>query len=876
MKKTKHLFSHQLSNGLQILIRPCHHIPKVSTQLWYRVGSKNEKSGEKGIAHLIEHMIFKGTKNLSESDINVITHKLSGSCNAFTSYDYTGYLFDFPTQHWHQALPMMADCMINCTFKEELLASELKAVIQELKMYKDNYVSHLAEEMIASIFQGHPYHYPIIGYKNDLWNLNRGNLHAFYKKYYSPNNATLVVVGDVDPEDVVAQAEKYFDNILSQPEIKREEYYLRKDLISQSVFMKRDIQQPSALFAFTVPGAQAKSDYALDVISFILGSGKSSRLYKKLVDGLQIATEVDSFVYDLFEEGLFFIYVQPRLARDIGKIIEEISHEIVSIQQQGFLPEEISSAAKRSQSQLVSVLENNQKQAYLLGKTYLATGDADYMFDSLQQSPEEVGKEALKIVKECFLPSLMHKGMVLPLQENEREYWVALQKLSDEEDARVLLQHVRKSPVEEAVQAKKIQPQTPRPFDYPKAEKTLLENGLTLLSSNNPNIPKITLLLDFKAKHYYDPGQQEGLYNFLSEMLTEGTVSYPGKKLAEVIESNGMSLEVGPGQIQLTCLKDDFEKALSIFYEVVAKPELSKSVIKKIKLKSLTELKSFWDEPLQFSHQIIKEHVYKGHPYSKNPLGSKESLKSVTEHDIRKFYEQIITPSQSVLAVVGDVSAYDVPNLVEKTLGKWQGLPLQEVEFPQLLPTDPLSLQYPINRDQVVLYFAGLSVDRMNPDFDALLLFDQIFGGGVLGSMNSRLFAIREQSGLFYTIAGSLLAMAGKQPGMAMVRTIVSLDRLAEAEQVIAQTINSAADSISEEEYQEAQNALAASLVDNFASNQNIASSFIFLERYQLPTDYFDTRVQQLKTITAEQMKETAKKVLNTNRMCVLKVGRVG
>src|SRR3990172_3903000 len=146
-----------LSNGMTVLVRPLHMIPKVSLQLWYNVGSKDEKSGEKGIAHLIEHMIFKGTKKLSESDINVVSHMLSGSINAFTSWDYTGYLFNFPTQNWKETLPIMADCMLNCAFKDDHLNSEMKAVIQELKMYRDNYQMSLLEEIMGSIFVDHPY-----------------------------------------------------------------------------------------------------------------------------------------------------------------------------------------------------------------------------------------------------------------------------------------------------------------------------------------------------------------------------------------------------------------------------------------------------------------------------------------------------------------------------------------------------------------------------------------------------------------------------------------------------------------------------------------------------------------------------------------------
>ena len=219
------VFKSVLENGLTVLTLPFKLIPKVSIQLWYNVGSKDEKSGQKGIAHLIEHMIFKGTATLSECDINLITHKLSGYCNAFTSYDYTGYLFDFPTQHWHEALPIMADCMGNCTFKQEFLNSELKAVIQELKMYKDNYTASLIENLISTTFQDHPYHHPIIGYKQDLWSLTRDSLINFYNHHYIPNNATIGVDGDVDHEQVIEIANKNFGHIKPDWRYKKEEFY---------------------------------------------------------------------------------------------------------------------------------------------------------------------------------------------------------------------------------------------------------------------------------------------------------------------------------------------------------------------------------------------------------------------------------------------------------------------------------------------------------------------------------------------------------------------------------------------------------------------------------------------------------------------------
>ena len=201
----------ELANGMTILVQEVRTVPKVSVQIWYDVGSKDELSGEKGIAHLIEHMIFKGTNTLlSESDINAIAQKLSAHTNAFTSYDYTGYMFTLPSNQWYEILPIMKDFMLNAAFDDEMLSSEMKAVIQEMKLGKDSYHRTVLESLLSMIFADHPYHYPIIGYKHDLWTVRGPDLKDFYERHYAPNNATLIVVGDVSAADVFARAKDFF------------------------------------------------------------------------------------------------------------------------------------------------------------------------------------------------------------------------------------------------------------------------------------------------------------------------------------------------------------------------------------------------------------------------------------------------------------------------------------------------------------------------------------------------------------------------------------------------------------------------------------------------------------------------------------------
>ncbi|OGB97168.1 hypothetical protein A3F06_02145 [candidate division TM6 bacterium RIFCSPHIGHO2_12_FULL_36_22] len=854
---------------------PNRQVPKVSTQLWYHVGSKDEQTGERGLAHLLEHMIFKGTEKLSESDINVITSKLSGSTNAFTSYDYTGYLFDMPSQHWQEAFALFADCMINCTFKEEHLNSELKAVIQELKMYKDNYTSSLIEEMIGTIFADHPYHNPIIGYKQDLWNITREGLLKFYNKHYIPNNATLIVVGDVEPGVVFEEAQRQFGSIQPVLDYKRQEFYYNKDLSAKSITLYRDVSQPFGAGAFVIPGAGEKKDFIFDVISWLLGAGRGSVLYKKLVDELDLITDIDAFSYDLFDQGIFFIDFQPKNAEDIPKIFGVIQDEIARLIEKGISDEELGRAIKKSESTYLSSMESNQKVAYALGRMFVATGDENYVFNYVEKNPARIRQEVESMLKQYFNPIILNTGIILPIENEQRDKWEELQRVSDELDTKILSGKIRQTPVEPQKMAYSIQPKPPKHFEYPIYQEFTLDNGLEVLMYNNPNIPKIEMFLEMKTKHHYDPENRQGLGNFVSEMLVQGTKKHSAEQLAYEIESRGMTIGTSPGYVTMSLLSEDFSRALDILAELLTESVFDEKSIIQVRDRITADINNYWDSPSQFIGLLINKEIYKKHPYQKNILGTLDTIKTFDRAMLLDYYQKTITPSQARLVIVGDLSNVDVQKQVEQYLGKWQGPQITELAYNKLSNIGKQEINYSINRDQVVLAFAGLSVSRLHPDFDKLLLFEQIFSGGVLGSMSSRLFALREQTGLFYTITGSLIARADKQPGISYIKTIVSLDRLAEAEKVIAETINKAPLYIENEEFEQARNALANSLVDNFATSRQIAQAFLFLKQYNLPKNYFDYRAEQLMAIEADEVREAAIKVLNTNQMVKVRVGRV-
>ncbi len=866
-----------LPNGLTILVAPTARTPQVSIQLWYQVGSKHERSGQKGIAHLIEHMIFKGTSLLSESDINQITYKLSGYCNAFTSHDYTGYLFDFPSHNWHHALPLLADCMRNCTFREEFLASELKAVVQELKMYRDDYVSSLIERMMSSIFADHPYRYPVIGYKQDLWHLRRQELVDFYKQFYIPQRATLVIVGDVTVDDAIARAQEAFGHIQADNTNTFTQFYHAQNLEASSTTLYRDIQQPTGLVLWEVPGIISRNDYILDISSWLIGSGKGARLYRTLVDEQGLATNLDSFVYDLFEHGLFGISFEPADGVAPERVTEAIRREMETSIAEGFSATELTRAIKKSAMDFVSLQEQNQKYATIIGRTYLALGDTEYCRNYAAQGNDPKLLDTVNgLIRSHLRPAVMHEGYVMPISPAETQYWIAYQEESDALDSRVLSAIVRDAPVEEGVMVHTIQPGTARPFPFPCAEKITLSNGLRALYYHDASMPTVSIVLELPTKHFYDPESKQGLSMFLADLMEEGTENYPGTAFADAIEQAGMSLDILPGLITLTMLDVDLPYGLRLLNELVAKATLADCDSEKIRHRLLNDVRIFWDSASKCATQLLRQSVYGEHPYHKAALGTPETIMNIGCADLQDAYRRWITPVGSALAIVGNITCRDLAVLLEETLGSWRGAAVPELIYPPLPHhTPPPTIIHRMQRDQIVLAYGRDSVSRLDPDFDKLLLFDQIFTGGSLGSMSSRLFDLRERSGLFYTIRGSLVAGAARQPGMAFVSTIVSSDRLVEAQRQIKATIDEGASRFTEAEYGEACRALESSLIDLFATHRQMAGAFLFLEEYQLPANYFAHRIEQLRSITREEIQEACSRWMKADQFTTVMVGRL-
>jgi zinc protease len=866
------IYKKKLENGLTVLVCPTGTMQKVSVQLWYNIGSKDENVKEKGLAHFIEHMIFKGTENLSESDIPEIAKILSGNVNAFTSYDTTHYLFNLPPAYWKESLPLIADCMRNCTFKEDLLNAELKAVIAEMKMYHDNYKRILVQKLIGSLFPDHPYHYPIIGYKQDLWNLSRENLHEFYHKHYLPNNATLVIVGNVDTQEAAQLVEKYFASIEPNFSYEKNPAYLTPDIGANNIMLYRDVQVPYAILGWVIPGFSKKMHPAISVTHNALTGGKMGRLHKLLVDDLQLVTSIGSSSLGLFDHDAFLVSFEPKNIDDLGLIMQHIQHEIATVAQNGLTAQELERICKQYTTEQLDMLEDNYDQATLIAKSYLSLEDEYYPYTDHWSDRSALNVNVKDLVKNYLRPSLMHTAVLVPFDKGDQEYWAALQQQSDDEDAQLLQGKVRESEVEPVKYAAQLAVSPIMQADYPKPEQFTLSNGIQVFYYQRASLPKISASIRFKADELYDSESLPGLYRILCMMLFEGgTKNHSAQEIAELIESNAIGLSISPGSVDLNALKEDFGTALQLSAELLTQPLFDGQALEKVRSWARQSYKHFLQSPSAIAQQTIKEKIFPHHPNSKNILGNAVSIEKITSEDLIDFHTKFISPHEAAISIVGDFEDIDLKEMLENTLGKWQGPKIKDLEVNEPKSIEPKELAITMQRDQTVLAFAGLSVARNHPDFDKLLLFDQLFGNGI----GSKLFELREKTGAFYSIRGTLLSGTGKHPGMFLVHTLVSNDRLQEAQDLICHAIDFAIDTVTPQELEAAKRRVLLAPDDFYSTNSSIANIFLFLHEYGLPWDYFSKRIATINALELMEVKEAVKKILRSDAIIMLKVGRV-
>ncbi len=865
-----------LDNGFTVLVKPVDTQQDIAIELYIRVGAKHEESNQKGIAHLIEHMLFKGTEKLSESDIWLISDKLAGGFNAFTSHDFTKMVCSFPISAWRIALPILADCMSTCAFKQDHLNSELKTVVQELKMYQNDFSRTLMHAMMSSMYVEHPYRYPVVGYKQNIWNADVEMLKTFYQKHYIPSNAMLVVVGNVNPDEVFNLAQIHFGSLKNNQLYIQPDFYLTKDLKTQKVVIYRDVAKPIVQLAFMIPGLREKQDMIMEIVQALLIEGKTSRLYKKLIDS-QLVDSLDGWNLERFESDIFFISFQPSQESYCETIIKIILNEFENIAQQGCSHSELKKIFKTFLSRFYSYMECNKGLASAIGQYYLATNDENYIYHQQEHYhlKKNVDFQALnETIKEFvgnhFRLALMHEGYVLPIPFGEQEYWNKLQQRSDEEDSRILSGKIRNSSLEPGSYVHTIEDAAHTDFVSPNPHVMSLKNGIKVISYHTDAVPKIEMQLLFKdvlPRHL--KGKHE-IISCLSALLHKiRTKKRSADDLDLLFENSGIDIDFSVQGLSASLISDDLEYALPLLFEMTTDCCFDEETLAKVKTELISSYEASFDDEEAMAWTLSTSTVYHRVHDSSHEEFFAAKMKRVTLDDINEAYNELITPDGAKIIIVGNIgNQQKLYELLNKEFGSWQGSLLPEPQCDAVQRAEPTLKTYYIERDQLNLMLVGPSISRTDPDYEALLLYDR--------HLNSRLFSLRERTGAFYTIHGSIMFIQGWERGISFIKTLISLDSLNEVRKLFSTFIQDDIEAFTEEDLKLAKKTRLKEREQLYVNNGELIHTFNWLDTYDLPFSYLDTLDEKFKHITVEDVKNAVKRVFDVTLLSNILVGRVG
>ena len=864
------VFERSLANGFKALVLPRSHAPVVVCDLYYPVGSVNEPPGKTGLAHFVEHMLFKGTERFPKGQIDRLAFIAAGHSNAETGEDLTHYWFAFPSDRWEIALAVEADRMRGANFDPHEIEAERKVIVEERARDMDSPAGRLDQQHLAVSYLHHPYRNPILGWPDDLGRITIDDLRDFYHLHYRPDGAVLVVVGDVQPELALDRIEAHFGTIERgilprfEPSSSEPRQSGRRDFT-----MVESESVARALFGWhTVPRGHADGP-ALNVLSDLLACGRRSRLWDTLVERGRVASYVDAAQEGSQRAGQFLVQVESPAEVETGRVEKELRAILETLADAGPASEEL----ERSRHRLEAAWRWEQEDLAGLasGLGQVALWDDWRVWQAEHRAALAVSAEDIRRVVSTYL--------------NESGLTVGWSLPKPSRSVAVL------SPAEfEAVSV----PSTPRPPSTPtidrpiglvipvggtkladfKPQRFVLPNALRLLTEQRPGtgIVALELFIDAGLLREEKPGQ-----SFLTgRLLEEGTLTRSAEEIAEIIEDVGGTLELGSTGASIRVRAEDLPLALELLADVTLRPRFPQEALTWAKRRIVAELQADRDDPSFLADQIFRGLVYGDHPYARDPRGAIREIGRLTLDDVNAHHERYFTADNAFLVAVGDFEPRKLASLVKANFKGWSpraGKPLAAPKIARESATRPRVRRVSQPGEQVHIVLGHLGITRNHPDFDALAVLDHIFGSGP-GFTDRLSRIVRDEMALAYSVGGGITESADIAPGLFRV---YAGTMPAEADRVVAAVLEQVramhAGEFSDEEVERARRYVAGSWVFDYQTVEQRAERLLEIERWELGLDEPILWPDRVAKVTPKQVRRAARTHLHPEAISRVELG---
>jgi zinc protease len=864
---TKNVKRTVLDNGLVVLTKEVHNAPVATVQVWYKIGSRNEAPGVNGIAHQLEHMLFKGTKT-RPVQFGRLLSALGSNFNAFTSYDHTVYHETLERNKMKSALVLEADRMQNALIEAKLLEGEKQVVISELQGNENSASYRLGKAVQELALPDSPYGLSVGGTKADVQTFTESQVRSYYDSYYAPNNAVVVLVGDFKTEQALKDVRETFGPLPRRPITVKTPKAAPRVVKSRRITLREPGSNPLLNAVYPLPAALDPDVPALDVMNYILSAGRSSRLHQKLVE-TGMATSVQAGAVNLTAGGWYEYSASAESGKSMEEIDRVIQQEIGAIQQQPASKQEIDRAKTQLRAGYLLGYRDIDSQARQLGNDETTVGDFRFTDKYLAGVTQVSAADVQRVAKKYLQPRKRVLGFFEP--DNSKGQPVsggsahnATANLGPALDPTELRKYLPQVTADGSTTAQSL----------PELRK--LANGLQVLLLPDSSSPTITLGGHIMAGTEHDLVGKEGVAALTASNLMNGTKSQNALVIAKTLEGRGASLGFSTSRegtsIGGSALDQDLPVLLSTLSDVLQNAKFPTKEFTTSRQRALAGLKAELENPSSVARRKFQQTVYpKGHPFTNFP--TLESLQSISQRDLQSFYQKRYQPQNTVLALVGNFEPAKAMQILEQRFSGWKSgdasspLTYQAAELPAQTTTFNPTI---VGKTQSITVMGNKAIDRKDPRYYAALVLNQVVGGDTLSSRLGT--ELRDRQGLTYGIYSSFVA--GKHQGTFIVSMQTAPDKAKQAVASAIQLLQEVkAKGLSAAEVDNAKQSIASNYTVELAAPDDVAGSSLNNLVYGLPASEIRDFPNKIRAVTQADVNQAAKELLHPDQMIVVTAG---
>jgi zinc protease len=846
-----------LKNGLTLLVHEDHKLPVVTVNTWYHVGSKNESPGKTGFAHLFEHLMFSGSENFDRPYLSAMGSIGATSMNGTTNSDRTNYFENVPTSMLEYALFAESDRMGHLLGVLDQKKLDLqRGVVQNEKRQGESRPYGVTRQLLAenTYPSGHPYSWTTIGSMKDLDAASMTDVREWFKTHYGPNNVTLVLAGDITPEAARQKVEKYYGDLPPGPPLAQHREWIAKRSGTQRGTVQDRVPQGRIYRVWNVPAAHSPTDPLLDLAAQVLGGGKISRLYDRLVVREQLATSATAANDTAEIGGQFGMILTARPGADLARLEGVADEELARLLREGPGAEELQLAKTTI---LARYARNAERVGSFGGKSDLLAACMTYTGNP-----------------DCYKTDLQRLKAATPAQVKQ----VMNEWLSDGDYVLTVTPFPEVSASATGVDRKAGPPlSAPPSLALPLPRHATLSNGLKLLLVERHTAPVLNLTLLVDSGAAADPPALPGLGSLALRLMEEGTPSRDARTVAAQLEALGAGFDarvnLDGALLSLNVLKPALAATMPIYADLVLHPAFRPDDVERLRQQQIAAVRREQANVQSVGQRLLPGLLFgPDHPYGHPADGTEASLARMTRDDLVGFHRRWFKPNNATLVVAGDITLEQLQPMLEQAFASWTPGPVPAQALPQAaLPRQPEI--YLVDRpgaQQSVIYAAQLLQPVQGPERVYQQLLNSVFGGNFSSRINMNL---REDKHWSYGVRSDIEPALGQRAFIS--RSPVQADKTREALQELAREYADIAGArpVGGEELRAAQDRESLSLAGAFETVDRLAGAYATLAQYGLPESYFNDFAAVARALTPQQANTLAQHLIEPQHLTWVVVG---